>query len=118
MVSETAGIKSKHNQARALVAQMTLQEKAQLCSGKNFWFLESVERLDLPSVMVTDGPHGLRKQNRQADHVGLNKSVPATCFPTASALASSWDVDLLEQVGVALGNNAWRKMSPCSWGRA
>ncbi len=103
MASATAGIKSKHNQARALVAQMTLQEKASLCSGKNFWYLEGVERLNLPSVMVTDGPHGLRKQNRQADHVGLNKSVPATCFPTASALASSWDVDLLERVGVALG---------------
>ncbi len=103
MASTAAGIKSKHNQARALVAQMTLQEKASLCSGKNFWFLEGVERLNLPSVMVTDGPHGLRKQNRQADHVGLNKSVPATCFPTASALASSWDLELLERVGVALG---------------
>jgi len=103
MASATAGIKSKHNQAHALVAQMTLQEKAGLCSGKNFWFLEGLERLDLPSVMVTDGPHGLRKQNRQADHVGLNKSIPATCFPTASALASSWDLELLERVGVALG---------------
>lgn len=97
------GLKSKHNQAAAIVANMTLEEKSRLCSGRNFWYLEGLERLDLPSVMVTDGPHGLRKQNRQADHVGLNKSVPATCFPTASALAASWDIDLLYDIGVALG---------------
>ena len=97
------GIRSRHNQAAALVAQMTLEEKAAFCSGRSFWYLESLERLGLPSVMVTDGPHGLRKQERSADHVGLNVSVPATCFPTACALASSWDLDLLEEIGRALG---------------
>lgn len=97
------GLKSKHNEAAALVAQMTNAEKAGLCSGKNFWHLKAVERLDVPAVMVTDGPHGLRKQDQEADHVGLNQSVPATCFPTACALASSWDVELLQEVGVALG---------------
>lgn len=96
-------IKSKHNQAAALVAQMTTAEKARLCSGRDFWHLEGVERLGLEPVMVTDGPHGLRKQVQDADHIGLNKSVPATCFPTACALAASWDVDLLRQIGVALG---------------
>ena len=98
-----SGLKAKHNQAAALVAELTLDEKAQLCSGKNFWHLEGVERLNLPEIMVTDGPHGLRKQVNSADHVGLNKSVPATCFPTACALAASWDIQLIEQIGIALG---------------
>jgi len=96
-------IRSKHNQAAALVAQLTLAEKARLCSGHDFWHLEGVARVGLEPVMVTDGPHGLRKQVQDADHVGLNKSVPATCFPTSCALAASWDVHLLREVGVALG---------------
>ena len=86
-----------------LIQQLTLEEKASLCSGLNFWYLKGVERLGIPSIMVTDGPHGLRKQAGQADHVGLNASVPATCFPTASALAATWNRDLVYQVGVALG---------------
>ena len=86
-----------------LIQQMTLEEKAALCSGLNFWYLKGVERLGIPSIMVTDGPHGLRKQTGQADHVGLNASLPATCFPTASALAATWNRDLVYQVGVALG---------------
>ncbi len=86
-----------------LISQMTLEEKASMCSGLNFWYLKGVERLGVPSVMVTDGPHGLRKQAGNADHVGLNESVPATCFPTASALAATWNRDLIQQVGVALG---------------
>jgi len=86
-----------------LIAQMTLEEKASLCSGLNFWYLKGIERLGVPSIMVTDGPHGLRKQTGDADHVGLNESVPATCFPTASALAATWNRDLVRQVGVALG---------------
>lgn len=98
-----AGLKSKHNEAAAIVAEMTLEEKASLASGKNFWHLQGSARHDLPAVMVTDGPHGLRKQNDSADHVGLNKSTPATCFPTACALACSWDVDLLQAVGKAIG---------------
>ncbi len=97
------GIRSRHNEAAALVAQMTLAEKAAFCSGKGFWHLEALPRLNIPRVMVTDGPHGLRKQTRGADHVGLNVSVPATCFPTASALASTWDPVLIHEVGVALG---------------
>jgi len=85
---------------------MTLEEKASLCSGKNFWFLQGVARLGVESVMVTDGPHGLRKQSSSPDHLGLGGSVPATCFPPACALASSWDVALLQEVGVALGEKA------------
>ncbi len=85
------------------LSQMTLEEKAALCSGKNFWFLKDNERLGIPSIMVTDGPHGLRKQVGAGDHVGLQESVPATCFPTASALAATWNRELVHQVGVALG---------------
>lgn len=88
---------------KQLVAQMTLEEKAGLCSGFDFWNLKGVERLSIPSIMVTDGPHGLRKQDTSADHLGLMNSVPATCFPTAAGLASSWNRELIHQVGVALG---------------
>jgi beta-glucosidase len=90
----------------ALVAGLTLAEKAALTSGADFWFTEPVERLGIPSVMLTDGPHGLRKQATDTATVGLTTSVPATCFPTAAALASSWDRDLLRRVGRALGAEA------------
>jgi beta-glucosidase len=86
-----------------LINQMTLEEKASLCSGLNFWYTKGIERLGVPSIMMTDGPHGLRKQIGDADIVGLNESVPATCFPTASALAATWNRDLVYQVGKALG---------------
>ena len=89
--------------ASSLVSQMTLEEKASLCSGLDFWHLKGIERLGIPSIMVTDGPHGLRKQSGQGDHIGLLDSIPATCFPTASALASTWNRDLVYQVGEALG---------------
>ncbi|GAE93418.1 beta-glucosidase [Gracilibacillus boraciitolerans JCM 21714] len=86
--------------------EMTLEEKAGLCSGLDFWHLKGIERLDIPSVMVTDGPHGLRKQAEGADHLGIYDSVPATCFPSAVGLASTWDKELVRQVGVALGEEA------------
>ncbi|MDX1357541.1 MAG: glycoside hydrolase family 3 C-terminal domain-containing protein [Clostridia bacterium] len=92
-----------NEKVKAIINQLTLQEKAGLCSGSDFWHLKSVERLGLTEVMVTDGPHGLRKQAGAGDHVGLQDSVPATCFPTASATASSWDVELMHEMGVALG---------------
>ncbi|MCQ4086051.1 glycoside hydrolase family 3 protein [Saccharibacillus sp. JS10] len=90
-------------QIKELIKQMTLQEKASLCSGKDFWHTKGIERLGIPSVMMTDGPHGLRKQAQGADHLGLNDSVPATCFPSAAGIASSWDRDLIRQMGTALG---------------
>lgn len=86
-----------------LLQQLTLEEKASLCSGLNFWYLRGVERLGIPSIMVTDGPHGLRKQLGDASSVGLTDTAPATCFPTASALAATWNRDLIREVGVALG---------------
>ncbi|MCY9665351.1 glycoside hydrolase family 3 C-terminal domain-containing protein [Paenibacillus alginolyticus] len=86
-----------------LISQMTLEEKASLCSGLDFWHTKGIERLGIPSVMMTDGPHGLRKQRASADNLGLFDSVPATCFPSAAGLASSWDRELIGKVGVALG---------------
>jgi beta-glucosidase len=85
------------------VAKLTLEEKASLCLGSDFWHTASVERLGIGKIMVSDGPHGLRAQMDEADHVGLSGSVPATCFPTASGLGSSWNVDLFHEVGEALG---------------
>ncbi|MDR2606804.1 MAG: glycoside hydrolase family 3 C-terminal domain-containing protein [Treponema sp.] len=89
--------------SKDLVSKMTLEEKASLCSGLNMWFLKGIERLSLPSIMVTDGPHGLRKQQGSSDHLGINESVPATCFPTAAATASSFDTALLVEMGKAMG---------------
>ena len=86
-------------EAEALVAQMTLEEKASLTSGRDFWSTQPIERLGIRSIFMTDGPHGLRK----ATSSNFADSVPATCFPTASALASTWNVDLVREVGAALG---------------
>ena len=88
---------------KAIVKQMTLEEKAGMCSGEDFWHLKSVERLGIPSVMVSDGPHGLRKQDQEADHLGANDSIKAVCFPTACATACSFDRDLLYKLGETLG---------------
>ena len=89
-----------------LLAELTLGEKASLCLGSDFWHTAPVERLGIPAIMVSDGPHGLRKQPDEADHVGISGSVPATCFPTACALASSWNPQLVRRVGEALGREA------------
>ena len=88
-----------------LIQELTLEEKASLTSGLDFWHTQPVDRAgaEVPAVMVTDGPHGLRKQSGSADHLGLANSVPATCFPTAAALGSPWNDELLERVGRALG---------------
>ena len=92
--------------ASSLLAQLTLEEKASLCLGADFWHTAPVERLGIPAIMVSDGPHGLRKQPEQGDHVGISDSVPATCFPTACALASSWNPELVRRVGEVLGREA------------
>jgi beta-glucosidase len=88
---------------KSLIARMTLEEKASMCSGADTWHTRGIERLGIPSVMVTDGPHGLRKQRASADHLGLFDSVPATCFPSAAGVASSWNRDLIRRMGEALG---------------
>ena len=81
-----------------LLEQMTLEEKASLCSGADFWHLKGIERLQIPSVMVSDGPHGLRKQDLQADHLGINESISAVCFPPAVLQACSFDRELLAKM--------------------
>lgn len=86
----------------SLVEQLTLEEKASLCSGRDDWSFQSVERLDIPWIWVSDGPHGLRRAPA-TNKAGYGDQLPATCFPTASALAATWDLDLIYDVGVALG---------------
>lgn len=86
-----------------LVRQMTLEEKAGMCSGSDFWHLKGVERLGIPSVMAADGPHGLRRQDEAADHLGINDSICAVCFPSAAGLAASFDRELLRKTGETLG---------------
>ncbi|QIK83133.1 glycoside hydrolase family 3 C-terminal domain-containing protein [Sanguibacter sp. HDW7] len=88
------------------LAAMTTAEKASLTSGADFWTTKAVATADVPSIMLTDGPHGLRKQSGDSDHLGLNDSVPATCFPPAAALASTFDPALAERVGAAIGVEA------------
>jgi beta-glucosidase len=90
------------------ISELTLEEKASLCLGSDFWHTAPVERLGIPRIMVSDGPHGLRAQLEEADHVGIGGSAPATCFPTASALGSSWNPELFRTVGEALGREAKR----------
>ena len=86
-----------------LISQMTLEGKAGMCSGADFWNLKGIERLGIPKVMVTDGPHGIRKQAEAADHLGINESEKAICFPAGCATASSFDRDLIRRQGELLG---------------
>ena len=90
---------------KALVSQMTLEEKAGLCSGADFWHTKAVERLGIPATMVSDGPHGLRKQDEAGDHLGVNDSIRAVCFPAACATAASFDRALLQRMGEAIGDS-------------
>lgn len=94
---------------KEIINKMTLEEKAGLCSGLDFWHTKSIERLSIPSIKVADGPHGLRCQDESQDHLGINDSVPATCFPSGATLACSWDRDLIEKVGSALGKEAQKE---------
>ena len=89
---------------KKVISQMTLEEKVGLCSGYNFWYTKSIERLGVEGIMVSDGPHGLRKQSTGGDHLGVNGSVEAVCFPTSSAIAASFDRDLIQTMGEALGD--------------
>ena len=86
--------------------KLTLEEKASLLQGSTAWNTSPVPRVLLKSIFLADGPHGLRKQAGSADHLGINESVPATCFPTAATMANSWDPELGRQIGRALGREA------------
>ena len=87
-----------------IIQSMTLEEKAGMCSGDDFWHTKAVERLEVPRIMVSDGPHGLRKQAMEGDHLGINDSIKAVCFPTGCTVASSFDKDLIHEMGQTLGN--------------
>ena len=89
-----------------LINKMTLEEKVALLSGKGEWQTWNLDRLEIPSIYCSDGPHGIRKQAGTGDHLGLNPSLPATCFPTAATIANSWDPALGEEIGKALGEEA------------
>lgn len=89
-----------------IIQKMTLEEKAAFLSGKGEWQTWNFDRLGIPSMYCSDGPHGIRKQAGAGDHLGLNPSLPATCFPTAATMANSWDPSLGEEIGRALGEEA------------
>ena len=92
--------------AKEIISKLTIEEKAALLSGKNEWESRDIPRLGISSITFSDGPHGLRRQEGAGDHLGLNASLPATCFPTAATTANSWDPKLGEQIGEALGEEA------------
>ena len=91
---------------KKIVEKLSLEQKAHLLSGKDFWSTYSIAKAGIPSVTLSDGPHGVRKQEGAGDQLGLNGSVPATCFPTAATIANSWDPALGEEIGRCLGEEA------------
>ena len=93
-------------QIQEIIRNMTLEEKVKLCSGATCWETESMEQHQIPSVFMADGPHGLRTQKGEADHLGINNSEKSTCFPTASASAASWNPRLLKEMGEAIAEEA------------
>ena len=91
---------------KEIIDKMTIEEKALMMSGKNTWETQDFEKYGIQSMTMSDGPHGLRRQAGAGDHLGLNASLPATCFPTAAAVANSWDETLAELIGMALAEEA------------
>ncbi len=89
---------------KEIISGLTLEEKAGLCSGGDFWHTKAVERLGIPAMMMSDGPHGLRKQDETSDNLGINESIKAVCFPAGCAAAASFDRSLMEKMGQAIGN--------------
>lgn len=94
------------NKIKDIISKMTLEDKIRLCSGASFWESERMEQYGIPSFFMSDGPHGLRTQKGEADHLGINNSEKSTCFPTASASAASWNPELLKEMGEAIGEEA------------
>ena len=95
--------------AREQIKKLSAQQKALLLQGKTVWTTHSFPHAEIPEIFLSDGPHGLRKQAGSADHLGLNASIPATCFPTAAGMANSWNLELAEELGRALGEEAAAK---------
>ena len=91
---------------KEIIAKMTLEDKISLCTGADFWHTKAMEQYGIPSIMVSDGPHGLRCQSAEADMIGINKSFPATCFPTAVTAGATWNTELYLKEGEAIGKEA------------
>lgn len=91
---------------KKIIENLSLRQKADLLTGKDFWQTKDYAEYDVPSIFLADGPHGLRRQAAKSDHLGLNASIPATCFPTAATMANSWNEQLGEEMGEALGEEA------------
>ena len=91
---------------KEIIAKMTLEDKISLCTGADFWHTKAMEQYGIPSIMVSDGPHGLRCQSAEADMIGINKSYPATCFPTAVTAGATWNTELYLKEGEAIGKEA------------
>ena len=89
---------------KSIISSMTLEDKISLCTGADFWHTKAMPQYGIPAIMMSDGPHGLRKQDEQADHLGINDSIKAVCFPAASATAASFDRDMLQKIGENLGD--------------
>lgn len=89
-----------------IISKLTHRQKADLLTGKDFWSTLAIEELGIPSAFLADGPHGVRRQAAASDHLGLNVSIPATCYPTAASMANSWNVELGEELGTLLGEEA------------
>ena len=88
---------------KEILSKMTLKEKISLCNGADFWHSKAMEQYGIPAVTMSDGLHGVRCQKGEGDMLGVNESQPATCFPTAVTSGASWDAELLEQEGKAIG---------------
>ena len=97
------------NRVDEVLKMLTLEEKASLLQGASFWYTQDISEKGVPAIMMTDGPHGLRKQTGETDHLGIHTSVPATCFPSAAAMACSWDTALMEKIGAALGEECLKE---------
>ncbi|MDY0985039.1 glycoside hydrolase family 3 C-terminal domain-containing protein [Microbacterium sp. CFBP9023] len=85
------------------ISTLTLEQKASLLSGQDFWSSQPIPEAGIPSIVLTDGPHGIRRQDAESDHLGINDALPSTCFPPAVAVGSSWDPQIAAQVGAAVG---------------
>lgn len=91
---------------RKIISQMTLEKKVSFCTGGDFWHTKAMERYGIPAIMMCDGPHGLRCQPEEADMIGINKSIPATCFPAAVTAGATWNRELYASEGEAIGKEA------------
>ena len=91
---------------KEIISKMTLKDKISLCTGGDFWHTKEMKEYGIPSVMMCDGPHGLRCQKGDADMIGINDSLPATCFPTAVTAGATWNRELYRREGEAIGREA------------